>query len=266
MKQGTPAYRQYFAAVEETLAAGNCVNLAFGGTSMLPTLKASDKLTFEPLGGRHPEVGDVVLFRHEGMYKVHRIKAVRGGRYTIQGDNCYGVEHATVDDIVARLVSVERLGPVDGPQWARVSRRALLRNRVKNFAIRWLSSYGRVKLRPWYFLMLGILMWAPLNGLGLAMDNYVFGIRMDHLLHASVFIPCSLFLLDTLRRTWLVWLLSIAVAILMESGQYFLPYRGFDVNDLVANVLGVTLGWVAILAAYRLRDRRQHRYPDLARP
>lgn len=251
MKQDTAAYRQYFATVEEQLQAGEDVTLSFGGTSMHPTLRASDRLTFTPVAKRQPEVGDVVLFRHEGMYKVHRVKHVRVGRYTMQGDNCYGVEHATKDDLLAVLTQVDRLGTTDGAEWARVSRRALTRNRMKNFAIRWLSSRGRQQLRPVYFLLLGILMWAPLGGLGMALDNYLLGIRMDHLLHASVFVPATLFLMDATRSRWLVWIMGIVLALFCEGVQYVLPYRAFDVNDMMANVLGVSLGWLVILLVVR---------------
>jgi VanZ family protein len=57
---------------------------------------------------------------------------------------------------------------------------------------------------------------------------------------------------DTARRRygWL-WLAAMGVAVMTESVQYLLPYRGFDINDLVANFLGVTVGWVALLIVKR---------------
>ena len=90
-------------------------------------------------------------------------------------------------------------------------------------------------------------MWAPLNGIGIPLDNYILGLRLDHLLHASVFIPCTLFLMDVIGRRWLVWLAAVAVGLLTEGVQWLLPFRGFDVNDLIANALGVTLGLIVIL-------------------
>lgn len=247
MKQDTAIYRQYFATVEETLASGENVVLSFGGSSMLPTLHPSDKLTFEPIASQRPRVGDVVLFRHAGMYKVHRIITIHGGRYTLQGDNCYGTEHVVLDDIVARLIAIDSIGSIDSPEWAAASRKALKRKRVKNFFVRWFGSEGRQKLRPWYLFALFFLMWAPLNGVGPALNNYVFGIRADHLLHATVFIPCALFFMDLSRYRWVVWLMVVALALLCESVQYLLPFRKFDVNDMVANVLGVSLGLIVIL-------------------
>ena len=105
-------------------------------------------------------------------------------------------------------------------------------------------------------------MWAPLNGLGVPLDNYIFGLRADHLLHASVYLLCPLFLWDLYGRLgaqgqrWAVWATAVGVGLLTESVQYLLPYRGYDVNDLVANTLGVTLGWLAILIVRRYKSTR----------
>lgn len=236
----------FFATVEETIAAGQQVKITLRGTSMLTTLREGDTLTLAPLDGR-PKVGDVVLFRHYGKHLLHRIVKIHGGRITLQGDNCYNMEHAVREDIVARLVHVDRIGGTDGAEWAAASRKALKRKRIKNFFIRWFGSEGRQKLRPWYLFALFFLMWAPLNGVGPALNNYVFGIRADHLLHATVFIPCALFFMDLSRYRWVVWLMVVALALLCESVQYLLPFRKFDVNDMVANVLGVSLGLIVIL-------------------
>lgn len=108
-------------------------------------------------------------------------------------------------------------------------------------------------MRWLYFPLLLILMWAPVGGLGVPLDNFVLGIRLDHLLHASVYVPCPLFLMDfaflsrrSTRLGFAVWLASALVAVTTESVQYLLPYRGFDINDLVANIFGITLGWLIV--------------------
>ena len=99
-------------------------------------------------------------------------------------------------------------------------------------------------------------MWAPLNGLGIPLDNYILGLRADHLLHASVFIPCALFLMDVIGSRWLVWLAAVGIGLLTEGVQWLLPFRGYDVNDLIANAIGVTIGWLVILAVKRRNSRR----------
>ena len=231
----------FFAAVEEQIAEGKRVKITLVGTSMQPTLCEGDILTLAPVDG-HPAVGDVVLFRYQGQHLLHRIISVADGIYTTQGDNCASTESCRRDAIVARLVAVEK------------------HQHVKRFVLRWFGHRGRTQLRPWYFGLLAILMWAPLNGLGVPLDNYIFGLRADHLLHASVYLLCPLFLWDlygrlgTQGRRWAVWATAVGVGLLTESVQYLLPYRGYDVNDLVANTLGVTLGWLAILIIRRHRN------------
>ena len=249
----------FFAAVEERIETGQQVRITLVGTSMQPTLCEGDIVTLEPLAyssttaeRRSPsptvgeeciKVGDVVLFRYRGHHLLHRIVAVADGVYTTQGDNCVGTESCRRDDIVARMVAVER------------------HHRLKHFVLRWFGHRGRKQLRPWYFGLLAVLMWAPLNGLGIPLDNYILGLRADHLLHASVYMLCPLFLWDLYGRCgvngrkWAVWATAVAIGLLTEGGQYLLPYRGFDVNDLIANTLGVTLGWIAI----QLVQRHLHR-------
>ena len=223
----------YFALVEERIAAGQRVKIPLVGTSMQPTLVAGDVLTFEPLRGA-PSVGDVVLFRYGNAVLLHRIVALDGDNVTTRGDNCATCEQFPRSAIIARLAEVEK------------------KHSLRHLAVRWLGPKGRRQLRPWYFAALAFLMWAPLNGLGIPLDNYLLGLRFDHLLHASVFLPCALFWRDLFRRSRNLygWLAAVATGLLTEGVQYLLPFRGFDVNDLVANFLGVSLG-ALLLMAYR---------------
>ena len=224
----------YFVLVEEQLAAGGQVKIPLVGTSMQPTLVAGDIIVLEK--ANEVAVGDVVLFRYDGRHLLHRIVAIEGDRYTMRGDNCVSNEVAKREDIVARMMAVEKKNP------------------FRHLKVRWLGFKGRNQLRPWYFLALAFLMWAPLNGLGVPMDEYIFGLRFDHLLHASVFIPCAVFLWDLFGlkgRKWKVWGAAVGVGLLTETVQWLLPYRGFDINDMVANFLGVSLGWLVILIVKR---------------
>ena len=165
------ANETYFALVEEQLAAGGRVKINLIGTSMRPTLIAGDELTLESAG--EVAVGDVVLFRYMGRHILHRIVAIEGDHYIMRGDNCISNEIVGREDIVAKLVAMRQ------------------HNKLKHWVVRWLGHKGRKHLRWWYFAGLAFLMWAPLNGVGIPLDNYVLGLRMDHLLHASVFIPCA---------------------------------------------------------------------------
>lgn len=236
----------YFALVEERLAAGEQVSIVLVGTSMQPTLVNGDKLLLESV----PDivVGDVVLFRYRGRHLLHRVVAVEGDDYTMRGDNCVATERVSRQDIVAKMVRLER------------------RNILRHFMVHWFGHKGRRQLRPWYFLFLAILMWAPLNGFDVELNRYVIGLRMDHLLHGSVFIPCTLFLWDVYgvgRRKWAVWVTAVGIGVLTESVQALLPYRGFDPSDMIANFLGVTLGYCVISFLRVVRRRRQ--CPDRAK-
>lgn len=224
----------YFALVEEQLAAGGQVKIPLVGTSMQPTLLAGDVIVLEK--AHKIGVGDVVLFRYKGRHLLHRIIAIEGDSHTMRGDNCIFCETVNREDIVAKMVSVEK------------------KNILRHLAVRWLGHKGRKQLRPWYFLFLALLMWAPLGGVPL--DNFVLGLRIDHLLHASVFIPCSLFIYDLYKRKWAVWPTAVAIGVLTESVQALLPYRGFDINDMVANFLGVSLGWMIILTIKYKHQKR----------
>lgn len=237
----------FFSLVEEQLAAGKRVRIPLAGSSMQPTLVEGDILTLEPMGAA-PQVGDVVLFRHHGRHLLHRVVDVECDHYTMRGDNSISCEEVSREDIVAKLTSVEK------------------RHWLRHVALRWLGYKGRRQLRPWYFFGLAILMWAPINGLGISLDNYLLGLRFDHLLHASVFIPCTLFLWDIFKKPqykWLAWLCAVCIGVLTESIQWLIPYRGFDINDMIANFLGVSFGWLFILC--RQAVHRRHLYPDLVK-
>lgn len=44
---------------------------------------------------------------------------------------------------------------------------------------------------------------------------------------------------------WLV--IGVLFALVLEAVQYVLPYRAFNINDLLANGLGVVLGFVLMM-------------------
>lgn len=253
----------FFALVEEQLQEGQQVKIALQGTSMLPTLHDEDFIVLEPLTGE-PAIGDVLLFRVNGCHVAHRLIRREGDHYIMQGDNNYTTEEVGREGLLARLVAVERPDGVrletSGTAWQRISRHALRRKKMLNLAHRWLGQKGRRQLRPWYFLGLAFLMWAPLNGVSISLNNFILGLRMDHLLHASVFIPCSLFLIDLFTvkgKKWAVLATTVAIGLLAESIQWLLPYRGFDINDMVSNFLGISIGWLVIIFCQQGGHRRR---------
>jgi VanZ family protein len=89
----------------------------------------------------------------------------------------------------------------------------------------------------------------PLN------NNHVFHIRLDHLVHGIIFIPwvvviwlVTRFNFRTLPLKAAAYLaLCLLFAAAMEFVQFFLPYRTFTIYDLLANGVGVVLGFILLL-------------------
>jgi len=238
----------------ERLKAGQTVTMLFGGRSMLPLINGNgDKITLRPLSVDeqcHP--GTVYLFFDGNHYIIHRLMRVHKGVYDFRGDNCFKHEHVYRENVLAQLMTIirpdEAVIDCQGEWWRKQSRKVVCRRTAKNIVARVANRNARRKWSVVYFVLLAILMWAPLNGLGLPLDNFVFGLRLDHLLHGLVYVPCAFFLMDLLRRRkWAVLGVSLLVGLVTEFGQYLLPFRGFDVNDLVANSVGILLGWLVIL-------------------
>lgn len=241
-----------FEEVTERLQRGEIVTILLRGISMQPLLRnGKDKVTLAPIGDHILQKGNIVLFHIDAphpTYLLHRIIKIEGDRYTMQGDNCVSKEVATRDAIVGILKEIRRPnGKVQSCEsigWRWLSCYALCRKRIHNLARKCFNTKARRWESPLYFILLAILMWAPLNGLGIPMDNFIFGIRIDHLYHASIYLFCAFFWQDWLHRNMKpVLLLAILTGIVTEFVQYLLPYRGFDINDLIANILGAILGW-----------------------
>ena len=100
-----------------------------------------------------------------------------------------------------------------------------------------------------YLLLLLVGALIPL-GMGSAAlnNNYTFHIRADYLLHALFYIPLPVVLhlsRSGRRGGWLkVILVSVLVVVLFETVQMLVPYRAFNINDLIANGVGALIGLI----------------------
>ena len=96
-----------------------------------------------------------------------------------------------------------------------------------------------------YFVVLAVAMWCPTGSVSL--NSMVLGFRLDHLLHAAIYMPCAFsWSLLFPRRRWLWLPLTLLVGAGTETVQYFLPYRGFDLSDMLANATGAIIGWTIL--------------------
>ncbi len=101
-----------------------------------------------------------------------------------------------------------------------------------------------------YLLVLLLLVVLPLNGFtNTALHTtIVVSIRLDYLLHVLLLLPWLFLTVSAWNRRVLPLLfLGAGVAVLLESIQYFLPYRSFNINDMLANMLGVGLGLTLLI-------------------
>lgn len=98
-----------------------------------------------------------------------------------------------------------------------------------------------------YFLTLLLLYIVPLEG-GLRLNRYNFsGFRLDHIIHALVFIPTAfviapIFLRQTQFRVFKIVALSFILAALFETTHLLVSYRAFTIEDLLSNLIGVAVG------------------------
>lgn len=234
------------------MAEGRQVTLPFEGRSMEPMLQGGkDEVVLAPVSQPLKRY-DVVLYRRGEQYVLHRIVAVKGDRLLLRGDACVDKEEIAAADAVALMKQIRHadgsVQPCEGARWRGLSRRAVGKNAFHRCAHNLFNQRIRRRLSPCYFILLAVLMWAPLGALGVPLNNFVLGIRMDHVVHASIYLFCTWFLMDIRGiKGWQVWLLGCAVGIVTESVQYLIPYRGFDINDLIANFFGVSVGWCLML-------------------
>ena len=94
------------------------------GNSMLPFIRGGkDAVRMRKLPG--VEVGDIVLFRFQGRYVLHRVIGKEGEKLTLMGDgNIRGKEYCRLEDVMGTVVAIERNGksirPAKGRLWNRL--------------------------------------------------------------------------------------------------------------------------------------------------
>jgi len=78
-------------------------------------------------------------------------------------------------------------------------------------------------------------------------DIYVLQLRFDYLLHIAAFLPWAIFVYLLFSKHW-AWAFSgLIFAGITESFQLYLPYRTFNINDLIANLSGIIAGYLIIM-------------------
>ena len=101
-----------------------------------------------------------------------------------------------------------------------------------------------------YLIGVAIVSILPIGGMSTAMNEVdVLSIRLDYLVHALVFIP----LVPLWRMVgppapwWLMIAAGLLLAAATEAVQLYLPYRAYNINDMLGNMAGVTIGTIIAL-------------------
>jgi VanZ family protein len=114
------------------------------------------------------------------------------------------------------------------------------------------------KLTIVYTIIIVLLAVLPINsGDSLLNHNFILSVRLDYLVHFVIFVPWMIlvWLTTGVRFTGethkaLGWFMAgIFLAVFTEALQYCLPWRAFNINDLIANLMGILIG--AVLFFFR---------------
>ena len=85
--------------------------------------------------------------------------------------------------------------------------------------------------------------------------NYTFHIRWDYILHMIVYLPMPLLMGFSQKKRELLWVrvivISLLITVMFEAVQLVVPYRAFNINDMLANALGVLIGLLPAVLVWR---------------
>ena len=113
---------------------------------------------------------------------------------------------------------------------------------------------GRIALILFLFYAVSILVLSvlPINGKDSHINHvYLINILLDYVVHAAIFLPWMLLYTLAVKglvtgQRWKILLTGLISGLLFaavtEGVQYIIPYRSFNVNDLIGNGIGVMVG------------------------
>jgi hypothetical protein len=111
----------------------------------------------------------------------------------------------------------------------------------------------QISLFAAYLITVVLLMVLPLNS-GEINNIFVLHLRGDYLIHAALFLPWAFFGFLLQKRTWLWMFVGFLFAVCAEGIQYFLPYRAFNVNDVLSNTIGILLSFLLLFTILKMRS------------
>lgn len=89
------------------LEAGRSVSFRPRGSSMVPLIESGQLCTVDPLAGRSPAKGDVVLCRVNGAQYLHKVTGVRRGQVQISNNRGHVNGWCSIASVYGILSKVE---------------------------------------------------------------------------------------------------------------------------------------------------------------
>jgi signal peptidase I len=119
------------------------VRLKVTVTSMLPTLWPGDIITVQRRDMAALQLGNVVVYRREGMLVTHRVTHIRGDRLITRGDSIrYNDLPVNQSEIVGQAAFIDRNG-------RRMHLNQSCWQRIGSFLLRRSDFYRRIVVRVW---------------------------------------------------------------------------------------------------------------------
>lgn len=91
----------------EKLQRGETVAFREGGQSMTPIIKSKELTTVGPVDPKDVKVGDIVLAKVNGTVYLHKVTAIKGGRYQISNNHNHVNGWCGPNHIYGRLLRVD---------------------------------------------------------------------------------------------------------------------------------------------------------------
>ena len=121
------------------------------------------------------------------------------------------------------------------------------------------------KLLLFYIAIVFLLSVLPINGNNEKINHiFILNLRFEYLIHALMYIPLGYLIMSYLQSRGifsnytffksLLW--ALVFASVMEYIQFFTFWRAFNINDLVANILGVVCGYLLLLLVKKKGSRQ----------
>ncbi len=99
----------FFSFLEEEIAAGKTVSIRAKGSSMLPFITEDDILYLIPFNKTELKKNDIILFKYNNNYLLHRIIVKKNTYLLIQGDAVANYrEKIKIDDVIALLEQIKK--------------------------------------------------------------------------------------------------------------------------------------------------------------